>query len=342
MRKKIDSGKATMKTLSKVLGLSTATISKALRDSYEISTETKARVLAVAQEYNYVPNPHASSLRKQSSNTIAIVLPEIADSFFSQAINGIESIVGDKKYHALIYLTHDSCEREAHMFGELAGGRVDGVLMSVASNTKDTGHITKLQQTGVPVVFFDRACNDVAGATVITDDLHSAYTATCHLLDQGCKSISLVTVEGFPSVFAARYEGYKKALTERGRAVNDAQVLTCSNKFSQQNIDLIKQHLQAIKPDGLLLTVEHLSTEAYLACAELGVQIPQQIKIACFTNQVTAPILNPPLTTMQQPAFEIGKKAAELLFEHLAGKPIQLDQEHIVLPSTLVPRKSTE
>jgi LacI family transcriptional regulator len=339
MRKKIESNKATMKTLSKVLNLSTATISKALRDSYEISSETKARVVEVARQYNYVPNPHASSLRKQSSNTIAIVLPEIADSFFSQAINGIESVVGENKYHALIYLTHESCEREAHMFSELAGGRVDGILMSVASNTKDTGHIKHLQQTGIPIVFFDRVCDDVPGATIITDDLHSAYTATCHLIDQGCKNISLITVEGYPSVFVTRQQGYLKALEERGISIRN--VITCTNKYSRQNIDLIKQHIQDAQPDGFVLTVEHLATEAYLACTELEVNIPQQIKIVCFTNQVTAAILNPPLTTMQQPAFDIGKKAAELLFEHLDGKPILLENEHIVLPSALIARAST-
>lgn len=334
-----DNQKVNMKTLAKVLNLSTATISKALRDSYEISAETKARVLATARQLNYVPNPHASSLRKRSSNTIAIVLPEIADSFFSQAINGIESVVGQHKYHALIYLSHESFEREAHMFSELAGGRVDGVLMSVASNTKDTAHISHLQQAGIPIVFFDRVCDDIAAATVITDDMHSAYTATGHLLDKGCRNISLVTIEGYPSIFMAREQGYRKALHERG--ITAGHVLTCHNSHTGQNVQLIKEHLNQYKPDGILLTVEHLATAAYMACNELNLQIPADVKVACFTNQITAPILNPPLTTILQPAYDMGKTAAGLLFWHLKGKYIQLDKEHIVLPSTLVARAST-
>jgi LacI family transcriptional regulator len=333
--------KVNMKTLSKVLNLSTATISKALRDSYEISPETKARVLEAARQLNYVPNPHASSLRKRSSNTIAIVLPEIADSFFSQAINGIESIVGQQKYHALIYLTHDSFEREAHMFAELGGGRVDGVLMSVASNTKDTGHISHLQQAGIPILFFDRICDDIAAATVITDDKNSAYTATKHLLDSGCRNISLVTIEGYPSIFMAREQGYREALEEQGITVSGNSVLTCLNSHTSDNITLVKKHLAQEKPDGILLTVEHLATAAYMACEALKLQIPADIKVACFTNQITAPILNPPLTTVLQPAYDMGKTAAELLFWHLSGKYIQLEQEHIVLPSKLVARAST-
>ena len=328
-----------MKTLAKVLNLSTATVSKALRDSYEISRETKDRVLQAAKELNYVPNPHASSLRKRSSNTIAIVLPEIADSFFSQAINGIESIVGQKNYHALIYITHESFEREASMFNELGSGRVDGILMSVASTTEDVTHIKKLQQAGIPIVFFDRVCDDIAAATVITDDFESAYIATKHLLDKGCKNISLITIEGYPSIFKAREGGYRKALNDHH--LENVHVLTCSNKYTEENVALVIAHLQEAKPDGLILTVEHLATTAYMACAELALSIPNDIKIACFTNQITAAILNPPLTTISQPAYDMGKAAAELLFWHLSGKYILLEEEHKVLPSKLMVRASS-
>lgn len=327
-----------MKTLAKVLNLSTATISKALQDSYEISKETKDRVLATARELNYVPNPHASSLRKRSSNTIAIVLPEIADSFFSQAINGIESVINARNYHALVYLTHDNCQREALMFNELSSGRVDGILMSVASDTRDTAHISSLQQSGIPIVFFDRACDALAAPKVITDDLHSAYTATKHLLEAGCKSISLVTIDSCASVFLAREQGYRKALEENGFS---ASIVTCANGYFQENLEQIKWHITNPQPIGLLLTVEHLATTAYNACNEAGLNIPVAIKIACFTNQITAGILNPPMTTVLQPAYEMGKTAAELLFRRLSGKPLSAQEECVVLPSKLVVRKST-
>ncbi|NHA02739.1 LacI family transcriptional regulator [Mucilaginibacter sp. HC2] len=335
------SNKVNMKTLAKVLNVSIATISKALRDSHDIGEETKQRVIETAKLLHYVPNPYASSLRKRSSNTIAIIIPEIADSFFSQAINGIESIVGQEKYHALIYLTHDSYEREAQMFADLSSGRVDGVLMSVASNTKDIRHIQDLQQAGVPVVFFDRVCEDIPTAKIKTDDFNSAYMATKHLLERGCKNISLVTIEGYPSILQAREGGYKKALTEHQIKHQEQNVISCSNKYNQENIAFLKEHIAKIKPDGIIATVEHLATTTYLACEELKLNIPNDIKVVCFTNQITAAILNPPLTTVLQPAYDMGRKAAELLFGHLAGKPIQLEKENITLPSKLVVRDST-
>ena len=122
----------TLKILAKELNLSVATVSKALRDSHEISAETKQKVLALAKNLNYVANPYASSLRKRRSNTIAVVLPEVADSFFSQAINGIESVAQDKGYHVLIYLTHESFAREEAILKEFQSGRVDGILISVS------------------------------------------------------------------------------------------------------------------------------------------------------------------------------------------------------------------
>ena len=334
--KKID-----MKALAKMLGLSTATISKALRDSYDISDQTKLRVKEAARRLNYVTNPHASSLRKHLSNTIAIVIPEIADSFFSQAINGIESIAGKEKYHYLIYLTHDSYEREVAILNEFTSGRVDGILISVASNTSDITHISKVQQAGIPIVFFDRDCAQLPAASVTTDDFNSAYIAASHMIEQGCKKISLVTVQGYVSIFSSREDGYREALLDKAIVTGSADILCCANKYTDENIALIREHLVAARPDGLLLTVEHLATSAYLACHEIKLSIPRDIKIACFTNQITAPVLDPPLTTILQPAYEMGQKAIGLLFEYLSHKYIKLEEEHFVLPSRLVIREST-
>lgn len=334
------SDKVNMKTLARELNLSTATISKALRDSYDISPETKQRVLEAARRLNYVPNAYASSLRKQSSNTIAIIIPEIADSFFSQAINGIESVIAPKKYHALIYLTHDSYEREASMLDDLASGRVDGLIMSVASNTQDASHIKTLQETGIPIVFFDRVCEDLTVDKIVTDDFNSAYTAATHLLQAGCKNISLVTISGYPSILSAREQGYRKALADNGITSEDAGIVTCTNKYTNENVGIIKEHLRAMKPDGIIATVEHLATSTYLACNELKLQIPHDVKVVCFTNQITAAILNPPLTTILQPAYDMGKQAAEILFGRLSGRLVEAEQE-LIMPSQLVARAST-
>ena len=185
---------ATIKDLAKELGLSAATVSRALRDSYEISPATKQKVRKLAKELNYVPNPYASSLRKRKSKTIAVVLPEVADSFFSLAINGIESIAMEKGYHVLIYLTHENFEREKAILNEFKSGRVDGILISVSEETSSGNHIKEVVNAGIPVVFFDRVCEDVNTAKVTTDDFESSYNATQLLIKQGCKKIVYLSI----------------------------------------------------------------------------------------------------------------------------------------------------
>ena len=147
-----------IRLLAKELGLSISTVSKALKDSYEISAETKKRVAEVARQMHYSPNPYASSLRRKKSNTIAVVIPEVADSFFSQAIKGIEEVAQLKGYHVLIYLTYESVEKEKHIMEDFKSGRVDGVLISISNQTADVSHIKCLHQNNIPVVYFDRAC----------------------------------------------------------------------------------------------------------------------------------------------------------------------------------------
>ena len=164
--KNIGMSKIDLKYLSKELNLSVSTISRALRDDWEISEKTKARVRALAEELNYTPNPYASSLRRQSSQTIAVVVPEIANNFFTLVINGIESIARDRNYHVLIYLTHEDYERELDILKHFQNGRIDGILMSVSLGTEVYTHLSEMHQNGMPMVFFDRICRNSEEAIV--------------------------------------------------------------------------------------------------------------------------------------------------------------------------------
>ena len=174
----------TIKILAKELGLSVATISKALRDRHDISSETKKRVKDCAMALNYIPNPYASSLRRRKSKTIAVVLPEVTDSFFSLAINGIESIAQLKGYHVLIYLTHESFVKEQSILKDFQSGRVDGVLMSITSETEHNEHIEELHTRGIPIIFFDRVCNDIETAKITTNDFESGQKMWCRNVKQ--------------------------------------------------------------------------------------------------------------------------------------------------------------
>lgn len=330
-----------IRDLARELRLSVSTVSKALRDSYEISEETKKRVLQTAGELNYVPNPYASSLRGKRSRNIGVVVPEVADSFFSLAINGIESVAKEKGYHVLICLTHESFENEKIILKEFHGGRVDGVLLSVSSETSKSDHINDLISNGVPIVFFDRVCEEIETAKITTDDFDSGYKAAEHLIQQGCDKIAFLGISKTLSISNKRLEGYAKALADNKLKIDKKNIRHCTND-AKQNYRIIKKLLQQKnKPNGIVVSVEKLTTPVYKSCAALQLSIPKDIKVVCFSNLETAAILNPSLTTITQPAFEMGRMAATVLFKKLAKVKFNLAKESVVMPSVLVVRQSS-
>lgn len=334
--------KLTIKYLANELGLSVSTISKALKDSYEISTETKAKVNALANKLHFVPNPHASSLRRQKSKTIAVVIPEVADSFFALAINGIESVAQEKGYHVLIYLTHEKMSREEIILNEFKSGRVDGILISVSKETSEATHIKEVVDSGLPIVFFDRVCEDVVTAKVTTDDFESSYKATQHLINKGCKRIGYLSISKSLQINRAREDGYRQALIDSKIGVNEKLVIECADEDEKNLAQLTKILSGKNRPDGLIASVEKLVPTVYEACKEKSIKIPDQLKLICFTNLSSSSYLDPPLSTITQPAFEMGKSAAALLFKGIEKPGFKLMNERIVVPSSFHKRKSTD
>nr|WP_067059558.1 LacI family DNA-binding transcriptional regulator [Mucilaginibacter sp. L294] len=328
----------TIKELALELNLSAATVSRALSDSYEISAATKQRVWDLAKKLNYEPNPSASTLRSHKSKTLAVIIPEIANNFFSQAINGIEEVSRQHGYHVLIYQTHDNSETEAAFIKSLLSGRVDGVLISVSSETNNKDHINSLDKN-IPVVFFDRTLEDIAAVKITTNDYESAYIATEHLIERGCKKIGFLFALNNLSTGKSRLSGYTDALASNNITYDKNQVITC-DKNESQNHSRIKKLLAKNKPDGIISSIEELVLPCYAICEELNISIPDDLKIISFSNLKTAPFLNPSLTTITQPAFEIGITAATLLLKLLNKKQVDTD-EIVVLKSTLIKRAST-
>jgi LacI family transcriptional regulator len=332
-----------LKRLAKELNLAVSTVSRALRDSYEISAETKQRVFELARKLNYVPNPYASSLRKHKSKTIAVVIPEIANNFFALAINGIESIAQEKGYHVLIYLTHEQYSREVSISRHLQSGRVDGLLVSLSGETSNYDHLRELKQTGVPIVFFDRICESLNSARVITNDFESGMKAADHLIERGCKRIAYLSISNNLSIANKRMEGYIKAHEKHSIPFDPKLVLQCSANDNDGNYKSILSLLKKKnRPDGIFASVEKLAILSYQACAELKLRIPEDVKVLGFSNLETAAWLNPSLTTITQPAFEIGKQAAALLFKTIEKKSMNFTEEKLVLNSTLIVRNSTK
>ncbi len=328
----------TIKWLAEELNISASSVSKALSDSHEIGIGTKQKVWELAKKHNYEPNIFASSLRKQVSKTIAVIVPEIANHFFSKAINGIEEMASSKGYHVIIYQTHENRQTEIDFTNKLMNGRVDGILISIAANTESTRHITNLQ-LNIPVVMFDRINDEVDAVKITTNDYESAYEATCHLIDMGCQKISFLSGLNKLSTGISRLSGYQNALKDRGIAYDESMFLTCGNE-PDLNYSIIKEHLKSSSPDGMLSSIEELVIPLYLACKEVSVRIPEDLKVISYSNLDTACLLNPSLTTITQPAFEIGQEAASALFKKLEKKWFDLNDTY-ALKSTLHIREST-
>jgi LacI family transcriptional regulator len=328
----------TIKELALELNLSAATVSRALSDSYEISAATKQMVWDLAKKLNYEPNPSASTLRSHKSKTLAVIVPEIANNFFSQAINGIEEISRQHGYHVLIYQTHENSEIEAAFIKSLLSGRVDGVLISVSSETNNKDHFIDLNKN-IPVVFFDRALENMDAVKITTNDYESAYIATAHLIKCGCKKIGFLFALNNLSTGKNRLNGYIDALASNNIAYDEMLVINC-DKDESQNYSHIKALLTKNKPDGLISSIEELVLPCYAICEELQINIPDDLKIVSFSNLKTAPFLNPSLTTITQPAFEIGITAATLILKLLNKKQVDTN-EVVVLKSDLIERGST-
>lgn len=331
----------TIKELAQKLNVSISTISKALGDSHEISAATKERILEGVRKFNYVPNPNASSLRKKRSNTIAVVIPEVADSFFSQALKGIESVAQNIGYHVLVYLTYESFYKERLILNEIKSGRVDGVLMSISSETSNSRHIKALRDRNIPIVFFDRVMEETETAKVVTDDFQSSYKATQHLLERGCQHIAYLSTSKHLMISNERKDGYLQALKDHKFNESKHTVVQCSN-HAEYNLSVLQKLMQQEdRPDGIIASIEKLTSSIYLVCKQLGIMIPDQLKVITFSNLEIAPILSPSLTTVTQPAFEMGRTAASILFKALQKKNLSIKNEKIVIPSVLVKREST-
>jgi len=334
----------TIKDIATALGLSVSTVSKALSDSYEISEKTKKIVIEYAEEHNYRPNPIAKSLKQGNSKSIGIVVSTIDNQFFSQVINGIESIAYSKGYNVIITQTHESFELEALNVKHLTYRSVDGILISLSTETSDVEHLKALHKKGLPIVFFDRISEEINTHKVIADNFKGAFEGTQHLLDSGYKRIAHITSSPNISITRERLNGYTKALKDRGIAFSEDYVKYCMH--GGRDFDEIKSALNDLltmenRPDAIFTASDRITTTTLLLLQLMKIKIPDEIALLGFTNTQLADALNPPLSTIYQPGFEIGKNAIEMLISIIESKRPVTEFETRILPTQLNIRKSS-
>ncbi|MEO6521699.1 MAG: LacI family DNA-binding transcriptional regulator [Mucilaginibacter sp.] len=335
----------TIKDIAKALGLSTSTVSRALRGGYEISSETKKLVLEYAEKINYHPNPIALSLKERRSHSIGVVVCEVANNYFSQAINGIESIAYNRGYHVIITQTHESYDREVVNVQHLASRSVDGLLVSLSSETQDLSHLKYLHDKGLPMVFFDRVAAEIETHKVIANNYKGAYDATEHLIRSGIKKIGHLTSSPFLSISIERLEGYKDALAKYNIPFNPDYLQHCSHggMIQEEVEDAVKRLIEnPSRPEAIFVAGDRLSTGCLIALKKLGLKVPRDISIAGFTNSDFAELFSPPLTTVRQPAFKIGQIATEMLIQLIESKYPVTEFETKMLDTELFIRESSD
>jgi LacI family transcriptional regulator len=334
----------TIKDIAEALNLSISAVSKALKSSYEISEKTQAKVKKYAEEHNYRPNPIAQNLRKGKSKSIAVIVPNIDNNFFSQVINGIESVAFGKEYNVIVTQTHESYQREIINTNHHFSRSVDGLLVSISAETRKTDHFEEVQKLGLPIVFFDRVPEKPETHKIISNNFQGAYDATIHLINNGYRRIAQITSSDFLSISKERLAGYEKALQENGIPVTQSLIKYCAHGGMLRNeiFNSIKELLSLKeKPDAILAASDRLSTNTLAILSEKQIKIPEQIALAGFTNSINAQIFMPPLTAVIQPAFDIGKKATELLVELIESKKPVTAFEKVILDTQLEIRLSS-
>ncbi|MBS1755175.1 MAG: LacI family DNA-binding transcriptional regulator [Ferruginibacter sp.] len=334
----------TIKDIAKALGLSTSTVSRALRGSYEISAETKKLVVEYAEQFNYRPNPIALSLKERRSRSIAVVVCEIANNYFSQAINGIESVAYNRGYHVIISQSHESYEREIVNVEHLASRSVDGLLVSLSAETNQFDHYKNLHEKGFPIVFFDRITDEIETHKVVADNYQGAYNVTKHLINAGYKKIAHLTSAAHLSISIERLEGYKAALRDNKIPFNDKYVKNCNHGgmiYNEQE-DAIKSLLNLKdKPDAIFSGGDKLTVSCLAVLNELKVKVPDEVALAGFSNSPLVELMKPGLTVVKQPAFEMGQTATELLIKLIESKRPVTEFEKIVLQTEVFERESS-
>ncbi|WP_299158496.1 LacI family DNA-binding transcriptional regulator [uncultured Tenacibaculum sp.] len=334
--------KITIKIIAKELGVSVSTVSKALRDSYEISKETKDRIKAYADYYNYRPNNLALQLRNQKTKVIGIILPKIVHHFFSTVIKGIEDEANKKGYNIMVCFSNNNEQKEAETIDVLTNGSVDGLLVSIAKETLENNtfsHFERLTSNEVPLVLFDRTHSSINCDKVIVDDIGAGYKATKHLLDLGCKNIAIVTTPEHVTVGLHREQGYEKALKEVGEDIDKNLIIEVDEDrdiYTQIN-ELFKQ-----KIDAVFAVNEIYAAIAIRIAKEKGMRIPEDISVVGFTDGLISEYSSPSITTVVQHGFTMGKQAAEMLIDRIENEDENRRFQTKVISSNLKIRESTK
>ena len=343
MRKKV-----TLKQIARELDVSISTVSKSLKNSTEISEDTRLKVQAFAKLYNYKPNLIALSLKNRKTKTIGIIIPEIIHHFFATVISGIEQVANEKGYNVMVCLSDESFDKEVINMELLANGSIDGFIMSLSKETQQRGdfhHISEVINQGMPVVMFDRVANGIFCDKVIIDDSLAAFNAVQFLINKGLKKIGIITTIDYVSVGKLRTDGYTKALRNNDISIKEDFILkiedidNCANQIST--------FLQNNKFDAVFAVNELFAVTAIKEANKIGLNVPKDLSIIGFTDGIISKYSSPSISTVSQNGVKMGQKAANMLIARLETEDNEdEDYQEVyateIIETNLIERESTE
>lgn len=324
------------------LNISTATVSRALRDDPAVNLKTKKKILDLAAQYGYQTNHFARNLRKRQTNTIGVIIPRLNSYFMATVIAGIEQIANVAGYNLIISQSSESIEREDSIVRTMFNNRVDGLLVSLSYFTESLQHFENFAQKNIPVIFFDRTHSANNFTSISINNRKAGYDATKHLLENGCRRIAHITVSSTQSIYQERFLGYADALAEYDIPL-DMKLVYIGDLSLESGTDAAQYILSlSQKPDGIFVANDNCAAGCVIGLKKQGLRIPEDIAVVGFNNDPVCRIVEPNLTSIHYPGHEMGELAARSLINHLNGKADIMLTQHIQLRSDLIVRDSTK
>jgi DNA-binding LacI/PurR family transcriptional regulator len=331
---------ATIKDIAKALNISTSTVSRALRNAPDVNIETRNAVVALSEELSYQPSRLALSLQQKQTHNIGVIVPNL-DYVIATMVKGIDEVALEAGYTVMVCQSNESFGREMVNTRRLLDSLVDGFIISVSSETKVFDHFKKIQQKNMPMVVFDRVSADLVAPKVKLDNIEGGYLAGEHLVDQGYKRIAVLAGPKNLAISNERLEGCVKAIKKSRQKIDPAHIIHCG--FNQQNayeatLDLLKAKP---RPDAIFTISDRMAIGAMLAIKEKGLSMPKEIGLVGFNNEPVTSLVTPGISSVEQPAFEIGKAAAKLFLEQMHHEEDLSSVESILKPRLVVRASSS-
>lgn len=331
----------TIYDIARETGVSPATVSRSLKDHPSISNKVKKKIKEKAEAMGYRSNTFASNLRTKRTFTLGVIVPRLDSNFMSTVLAGIEKVANESGYNLIISQSFESHKKEIANTITMFNSRVDGLIVSLASDTTDMSHFSRYLDKKIPVLFFDRVCDNLECINVVIDNFKMGFDVTKHLIDQGCKSIMHITGNRNSQVYLERFKGYKAAL-EENQLVFDPEMVIETNLGIDDGINIAHEILKTKnRPDAIFIANDACASGCMTTLKLNGIHIPNDIAIAGFNNDPISQLVDPKLTTVNYPGLEMGEMVAKLMINHLDGSSSLSITNRIILRAELLIREST-